>query len=128
MIASQLRNHVRRNRRRICERFIEVPRELVDNRTDVWRHKKLVMICSKLSCSESRKFQFVVTVFMKADRESLYWLAHVTSHQCDNCARIDSTREERSERHIGNQTQSNRFIEEMTKLGETVFFLTTFVQ
>src|SRR5687768_15059504 len=80
VIAREFGNHVRRDRGRICERFIKMPDEFVDHVADLRRYEKLMMVSAEFLRGQPCVLEFVVTVFMKSDRKRLDRLIHVLGH------------------------------------------------
>src|SRR5215471_11319511 len=100
MISSELGNHVSRNCRRIGEWLVEMPNQFIDNCADIGGNEKLVMVGAKLLRRDAGEFKFVVAVFVETDRESLNGPIRVPGHQADNGARVDSTRQKSTKRHV----------------------------
>ena len=87
----ELGNQVCRNRRRVSERLIEMPRELIHNVADFRCYQKLVMLSAEFLRGHARVLQLVITIFAEADRKSLNRAIGVTSHHTDDGTGIDPT-------------------------------------
>src|SRR5689334_21280537 len=96
MFTREFRNHVSRNSRGVSERFVKMPHEFIDDRTNVWRYEAFVMVGGKFLRGKSSVLQLVVAILVKADGKSLHRLAHVAGHHCHYGTRINSAGEKSS--------------------------------
>jgi hypothetical protein len=72
-------------------------------------------------CYRSSVRGLIELVLVKTDRESLDWPICRCLHERNDCRRIDSSREKRSERNVRLHSQSYRIREKRLKLGNRVF-------
>src|SRR5437660_7481652 len=75
VVARQFGNHEGGYRGGIGKRLVEMPGQLVNHIADFWCDKEFVMVRAKLLRRHARVFEFVVAVFVKANREGLDRLA-----------------------------------------------------
>src|SRR6185295_20168142 len=109
MVARHLRNDVGWNARDITEWFVVMPHDVLDYTADVGSHDELVMVRIEVPCRYPRMLKLVEARFAEPDRKGGYRPVHLLSHHRDHRARINPPREERSERHIADQSQLHRF-------------------
>ena len=98
----------RRNGRRVPERFIVEPAELVHGRGRVDLDETLVVGRVIELRRLARVAPLVVAVLRKTDRVRLHRVWQRLGHQGDDQARVHPAGQKRSERHIGPKTQANR--------------------
>ena len=104
----ELGNQVCRNRRRVSERLIEMPRELIHNVADFRCYQKLVMLSAEFLRGHARVLQLVITIFAEADRKSLDPAARQPAHQGRDHAGIQAAAEQHAQGHVGDQAQACR--------------------
>ena len=71
VLGGELRHHVGRNRRRVAERLVEIPGEVLDDRNHVRLEHELVVLRAERLRDFARVRELVEAVLGEADRERL---------------------------------------------------------
>ena len=71
VLGGELRHHVGRDRRRVAERLVEIPGEVLDDLDHVRPQDELVVLGAELRGDLPRVAELVVVCFGEADRERL---------------------------------------------------------
>ena len=88
--ARHLRHVPGRDRRRVGERFVEMPHEPIENADGVRLHDELVVIGSEMPRDAPGVLELVERRLVEADRERLHASARRLGHQADDEARVDA--------------------------------------
>ncbi len=75
------------------------------------RKPHFVMVTTEELSNISRIVEFVGSVFLEPDRERLYWLGHVTTHQRHDETRVEPAGEHRSHRYVAHEPIPDRRLE-----------------
>src|SRR5438034_6115924 len=81
---------------------------------------ELRVIGSKMLRYGPRVRSLVELLLVKPDRECLDWPICRCLHECDDCRRIDSTREKRSERNVRLHPQPHSISKKRFELGDRI--------
>ena len=100
-----------RNCRRIAERLIEIPNDVVDEIDNVAVQDVFVMIGGELLRDGPRIRKLIERRFFKPDRECFHPTVRVPDHVRDNGARIDAAAQERAHGHIANHMHADRLVD-----------------
>src|SRR2546429_7264756 len=88
----------------------------------VRRHDLLVMIGPERRRSRARIVELVVGGIAEADRERLYRSRRMLRHQRENGGRVDAAAQERAERDVGSQPDTNGLAQLGAELLDRVTF------
>ena len=113
MLGGELAERHEAERREVGERFVESPDEILElDRGLVHRELELMVVGSR-TCSrnERRVAELALPVLDEADRERLDRVGHVSGHQGDEQARVDTAAQHRTERDVAHQPEADRLLE-----------------
>ena len=112
---SEFRHHEGRDRRRIAERLVEEPREVLRHIDDVGSEDQLVMLGAKRLGHAPRIPQLVEFPVGKPNRKRLDGFRSHRGHGRDNGARIDTAAEKRPDRHVAHFVELDRFTQQIAQ-------------
>ena len=112
--ARQLREQVRRDRRRVAKRPVVVPDQPVHEVERLRLDHELRVLRPEPLRHHARVLALVVVApACEADRERLHAPARRLGHQRDHGRRIETAREKRAERHVRHQTSRDRALQQL---------------
>ena len=117
LVSCQFRNEICWHHRWISKRLAVVPDETRNDPSRIGFDDQLLVVGFIAFGDHPRVPRLIKVGLRKADREGFHRRGAQTRHHCNNCRGVHPTRQERTERDVGNQPQ-------LYRLGETFHELT----
>ena len=109
--------------RGIGERLIRVPRDSLDDLDAARFQQEFVVAGAELFCHVACVFARVVARFVKTDGKGLEPLSARLARQRHHGGRVDATRQEEADRHVGYQTELHRIPQDIQSLFDDGFLI-----
>ena len=116
MFGGQLRDHVRRNRRCVAKRLIEIPRQVLDDLNDIGPKHQVVVIRAELRSDGAGVRQLVEAGFLETDRKRLEASGGGLGHHRHDGARVDAAAEKGSDRNVADLVEHHRLVQQGAQL------------
>src|SRR6266545_963308 len=100
-----------------------MPDQFINDIANLRRDNKLMMLGREFVRDDAGVFEFVVTILVKANRESLHGPIRLARHQSNYCAGIYTTGEKSAQRNISHQPHADRVVKQSAELFQTIFFV-----
>ena len=112
LAARHLGQVVHRDHRGVGERLVHLPHQPRQQLERARPHHELAVIGAEVRRDAARLLELAELLLLETDAEGLDRLRHRLGHQRHHHAGIDPARQERSERHVGDQPQPHRLGEQ----------------
>src|SRR5262245_8097150 len=122
VVSSHPRNHVRRDCRRIAERLIQIPGEIIDDCQNIRIEDQFVMLRPERPRDLPRIFQLVVVLIGETNREGLHRPRTEARHRCYYRTRVDSSTQKGAQRNVRYEPQPDRLFQQIAQTLDEILF------